>query len=82
MNADRTTVPTATALSDILALQQLKAQYCRHLDGKDWQAWRDVFAGDFVMDLSEAGGPVIEGEYPGAFADTFRQWFLNRGGHD
>jgi aryl-alcohol dehydrogenase-like predicted oxidoreductase len=25
---------------------------------------------------------AIQGEYPGAFADTFQQWFLNRGGHD
>ena len=25
---------------------------------------------------------AIQGEYPGAFADTFQQWFLNRGGND
>jgi hypothetical protein len=39
----------------------LKARYCRHLDAKDWEAWRGVFADDFVSDTSEAGGEVIVG---------------------
>jgi hypothetical protein len=52
---------TATDLSEVLAIHQLKARYCRLLDAKDWLAWRGVFADDFVMDLSQAGGAVVKG---------------------
>jgi SnoaL-like protein len=48
-------------LVDIEALKQLKARYCRLLDGKDWAAWRQLFTDDFVSDTSKAGGRVIEG---------------------
>jgi hypothetical protein len=48
-------------LSELEALKQLKARYCRFLDTKDWEAWRDVFAEDFVGDTSEAGGLLIHG---------------------
>lgn len=51
----------ATALSEIEAIKQLKARYCRYLDTKDWTAWRGVFADDFLSDTSEAGGKTIEG---------------------
>ncbi|WP_102142920.1 nuclear transport factor 2 family protein [Mycobacterium hubeiense] len=51
----------AAALLDIEALKQLKARYCRYLDTKDWQAWRRLFADDFLSDTSEAGGTVIHG---------------------
>jgi hypothetical protein len=37
-----------TALLEIESLKQLKARYCRHLDTKDWQAWRSLFADDFI----------------------------------
>ncbi|MGY1897589.1 nuclear transport factor 2 family protein [Nocardia gipuzkoensis] len=47
--------------SDIEAIKQLKARYCRHLDAKDWQTWREVFTDDFVSDTTESGGPVIIG---------------------
>jgi hypothetical protein len=50
-----------TALLEIEAIKQLKARYCRHLDTKDWTAWRGIFADDFVSDTSEAGGKVIVG---------------------
>lgn len=46
---------------DVRALEQLKARYCRTLDTKDWSAFREVFADDFVSDTSQAGGTVIEG---------------------
>jgi len=46
---------------DIEAIKQLKARYCRLLDTKDWDAWRDLFTDDFVSDTSEAGGMVITG---------------------
>lgn len=48
-------------LLEIEAIKQLKARYCRHLDTKNWEAWREVFAADFVSDTSEAGGAVIIG---------------------
>jgi SnoaL-like protein len=51
----------ATALLEIEAIKGLKARYCRYLDTKDWQAWRTIFADDFLSDTSEAGGKVIEG---------------------
>lgn len=46
---------------DIEAIKQLKARYCRHLDAKDWTAWRGIFADDFVSDTSKSGGTVITG---------------------
>ncbi len=49
------------ALLDIEAIKQLKARYCRYLDTKDWQAWRGLFADDFLSDTSPAGGKVIRG---------------------
>ncbi|MBJ7336627.1 nuclear transport factor 2 family protein [Mycolicibacterium sp.] len=51
----------AADLVDIEALKQLKARYCRLLDAKDWQAWREIFTDDFVSDTSKAGGKVIHG---------------------
>jgi hypothetical protein len=48
-------------LVEIEALKQLKARYCRLLDAKDWQAWREIFADDFISDTSKAGGKFIEG---------------------
>jgi hypothetical protein len=55
----------ATTLLEIEAIKQLKARYCRYLDTKDWEAWRTIFADDFISDTAESGGKVIEG------ADTF-----------
>lgn len=51
---------TATLLA-IEAIKQLKARYCRHLDAKDWAAWRTIFTDDFVSDTADAGGKVIAG---------------------
>lgn len=51
----------ATVLLEIEAIKQLKARYCRLLDGKDWDGWRALFADDFVSDTSKAGGKVIHG---------------------
>ncbi|MEY4160457.1 MAG: hypothetical protein RLZZ136_1078 [Pseudomonadota bacterium] len=44
-------------LSDREAIGELKARYCRFLDTKQWDAWRDLFTEDAVLDTSEAGGP-------------------------
>jgi hypothetical protein len=49
------------SLYEIEAIKQLKARYCRYLDTKDWEAWRTIFADDFVSDTSESGGDVIVG---------------------
>jgi hypothetical protein len=51
----------ASALLAIEAIKQLKARYCRHLDAKDWAAWRTLFIDDFLSDTSEAGGKLITG---------------------
>jgi SnoaL-like domain len=51
----------AAALLEIEAIKQLKARYCRFLDGKDWESWRQIFTDDFASDTSEAGGKVING---------------------
>ena len=47
--------------SDVEAIKQLKARYCRYLDTKDWVAWRGLFTDDFLSDTAESGGKVIEG---------------------
>ena len=51
----------AGTLLEIEAIKQLKARYCRYLDTKDWEAWRGIFADDFLSDTSQAGGKVIRG---------------------
>ncbi len=51
----------ATTLVAVESIKQLKARYCRHLDTKDWAAWRSLFTDDFVSDTSEAGGALIAG---------------------
>ncbi|OBK72445.1 nuclear transport factor 2 family protein [Mycobacterium sp. 1274761.0] len=50
-----------TALLEIEAIKQLKARYCRLLDTKNWQGWRNLFGDDFLSDTSQAGGTVIRG---------------------
>lgn len=49
------------ALLEVEAIKRLKARYCRHLDTKDWSAWRGLFTDDFLSDTSEAGGKVVHG---------------------
>lgn len=48
-------------MTDIEAIKQLKARYCRLLDAKDWSAWRGLFAEDFLSDTSDSGGLRIQG---------------------
>lgn len=48
-------------MDDIEAIKQLKARYFRHMDGKDWDAMRLVFADDVVVDTSGSGGGVVSG---------------------
>jgi len=51
----------ATAKSDVELIEQLKRRYCRHLDAKEWTAWRDVFADDFVSEIAGTGGRATVG---------------------
>jgi SnoaL-like domain len=51
----------AAALFDLELIKQLKARYCRHLDAKDWVAWRELFADDFVGEIAGTGGRAIVG---------------------
>ncbi|WP_024799348.1 nuclear transport factor 2 family protein [Nocardia sp. BMG51109] len=51
----------AATLLEIEAIKQLKARYCRYLDTKQWDAWRELFTDDFVSDTSASGGKVIDG---------------------
>jgi|SRR5579863_210180 len=44
------------ALSDWLAIRELKARYCRLMDTKQWDAWRDLFTEDFELDVSQESG--------------------------
>jgi SnoaL-like domain len=51
----------AFSVLEVESIKMLKARYCRYLDTKDWEAWRTVFADDFISDTEEAGGRVIVG---------------------
>jgi hypothetical protein len=51
----------ATAAIDVESIKRLKARYCRHLDAKDWGAWRELFADDFVCEIAGAGGRGVAG---------------------
>jgi len=42
------------AADELEALRQLKARYCRFLDTKDVESWRDVFTTDVVVTLDTA----------------------------
>jgi len=52
-------------MDDIEAIKQLKARYCRLLDTKNWDGFRDLFTDEVVVDSTGSGGHVITG------ADTF-----------
>jgi ketosteroid isomerase-like protein len=48
-------------LDEVEAIRRLKARYFRTMDTKDWDAMRQVFSDDVVIDTSEAGGDVVRG---------------------
>jgi hypothetical protein len=58
------------SLEDVEAIKQLKARYFRTMDTKDWDAMRQVFTDDVVMDTTAAGGNLVTGA--GAFMDFLR----------
>lgn len=47
--------------ADWLAICNLKAAYCRLLDTKDWEGWKQLFTEDCVIDTSGSGGKVERG---------------------
>lgn len=47
--------------SDWLAICNVKGDYCRLLDTKDWDGWKQLFTEDFVLDTTAAGGTVENG---------------------
>lgn len=55
------TLGSTVELTEIEAIKQLKARYCRLLDTKQWDAWRTLFTDDFISDTAESGGKVIAG---------------------
>lgn len=50
---------TSDQLDDYIAITRVKAQYCRFLDGKQWDAYADLFTDDFVLDSNPAAPPVV-----------------------
>ncbi|MEV5503301.1 nuclear transport factor 2 family protein [Nonomuraea fuscirosea] len=59
---------TLRRLSDVEEIKQLKARYLRHVDTKDWDAWREVFTSDARL---EVGGVT---RTPDAFVSVTRGW--------
>lgn len=52
---------SAPEFADWLAICNLKAAYCRLLDAKDWQGWKQLFTEDCVIDTTDSGGSVERG---------------------
>ena len=48
-------------IDDTEAVKRLKARYFRTLDTKDWDALRELFTDDVVMDSTASGGSVLTG---------------------
>ena len=95
--ADTQPVATAAAESEaggltdleryhaIEEIKQLKARYFRHIDGKDWDSWQDVFtpAAELVMSFEgdgpgtpDGGGQVLQGwgHYHETYERSDGQW--------
>lgn len=51
----------AATLMEIESIKMLKARYCRHLDAKNWTAWRELFADDFRSEIVDSTSRVIVG---------------------
>jgi len=52
---------SAPDFADWLAICNLKAEYCRLLDTKQWDAWKLLYTEDCRSDTVDAGGIVIDG---------------------
>jgi len=49
----------AQQLLDVEKISEVKARYFRFVDDQDWEAWRELFTDDFIVDLAD--GYHIEG---------------------
>jgi hypothetical protein len=58
-------------VDDIELIKQLKARYFRTMDMKDWDAMRQVFTDDAVIDTTASGGPIVTG------GDEFIEYLKN-----
>lgn len=47
--------------ADWLAICNVKAAYCRHLDRKDWESLKALLIENCSMDTRPSGGSLIEG---------------------
>lgn len=45
-------------MDDVEAIKRLKARYCRLMDTKDWEGYRQLFADDVTVNLESAGEAV------------------------
>lgn len=52
---------TQPEFADWLAICNLKADYCRLLDTKDWEGWKSLFTEDCVIDTRGSGGTLEHG---------------------
>jgi len=51
-------VPQEISFDDWLAICNVKAAYCRLLDTKDWDGWKQLFTEDVVVDTTGSGGEI------------------------
>lgn len=51
----------APDFADWLAICNVKADYCRLLDTKQWDAWAQLFTQDCGFDTTQSGGSIVEG---------------------
>jgi hypothetical protein len=61
---------------DIEKIKLLKARYCRYLDTKNWRAWRELFADEFLSEIVDSAGQVIVGadEFVAYTRRTIGKW--------
>lgn len=45
-------------MDDVEAIKRLKARYCRLMDNKEWNGYRELFTDDVTVNLESAGGAV------------------------
>jgi hypothetical protein len=58
-------------LAAVESIKRLKARYFRHLDTKDWEAFRQVFADDAVIGPIDSGLPSTTKPIDGMGPDEF-----------
>ena len=49
-------------LVEIEKIRQLKARYFHLMDQKRWDEWENVFCEDVVIDTTQEGSPIVEGQ--------------------